>query len=266
MSNLDGQRFGDGLAGSFPFRLGRPSTAIKGDPTAGAGSCSGMPNALADRVVVNQRLAGPVDADRTEEAMLNRVPLGRAGRIVSHCDPQPRLVCNLLEALLPVARLGPVRAAGIREDQQFLRSGVQRPANPTPPCMDGVGGEGWRIVRRSDDDEAIAARYIVDAVGNRHAIGVARKVVHVDVHRRLAPLATLILEQSYQLSLLRIDADNRLPSLGERVLQLVDVRELLVPIGRRPSRQPLSIESKSILRPAKHLPSLGVAYPEYAGN
>src|SRR6266699_3739626 len=125
MANLDGQRFGDGLAGGFAFRLGRPSTVIKDDPTAGTRSRSGMPNALADRAVVNQRLAGPVDADRTKEAMLNRVPLGCAGRIVSHRDPQPCLVRNLLEPVLPVARPGPVRAPGIREDQQLLRSGVQ---------------------------------------------------------------------------------------------------------------------------------------------
>jgi hypothetical protein len=92
--------------------------------------------------------------------------------------------------------------------------------------------------------------------------GIAREIVHVDVDRRLAPIPTLILEQPHQLLLLRIDADNRLPSLGERVSQFIDVRELLVPIGRRPPRQPLSIESKSILRPTKHLPSLGVAYPE----
>src|SRR5213595_2352547 len=103
MANLDGQRLGDGLSGGFPFRLRRPRTSIKGDPTARARSCSGMPNALADRVVVNQRLASPVDADRTKEAVLNWVPLGCAGRIVGHRDPQPRLVRNLLEPLLPVA-------------------------------------------------------------------------------------------------------------------------------------------------------------------
>src|SRR6266566_9797623 len=128
MANLDGQRLGNGLAGGFPFRLGRPSTAIEGDPTASAGSCTGMPNALADRVVINERLAGPVDADRTKEAVLNGVPLGCTGGIVSHRDPQPRLVRNLLEPLLPVARPGPVRASRIREDQQLLRSGVHRTA------------------------------------------------------------------------------------------------------------------------------------------
>src|SRR5882762_2462063 len=94
-------------------------------------------------------------------------------------------------------------------------------ANPTPPRIHGVGGEGRRIMRCSDDDEAIAARHIVDAVGNRYPIGIARKVVHIDVDRRLAPLATLILEQPHQLSLLRINADDRLPSLCERVLSLL---------------------------------------------
>src|SRR5882757_9006740 len=266
MADLDGQRLSDGLAGGFSFRLGRPSTAIKGDSTTGARSCSGMPNALTDRVVVDQRLTGPVDADRTKQAMLNRVPLGCAGRIVSHRDAQPCLVRNLLESLLPVMRPGPIGTSRIREDQQFLRGRVQGTTHAAPPRMHGVGCEGRRVVRRSHDDEAIAARDIVDAVGNRDTIGIARKIIHVDVNRRLAPVATLILEQPYQFSLLRIDADNRLSSFGERVFQLVDVRELLVPIGRRLPRQPFPIESKPILRPAKHLPSLGVAYPEYAGN
>ena len=264
MANLDGWRLGDELAGGLLFRLGRPRTAIKSDPTAGAGSCSGVPNSLTDRVVVDHRFTCPVDADRTKQAMLNRIPLGRAGRIVSHRNTQPCLVRNLLEPVLPVMRPGPIGASRIREDQEFLRRRVQGTTNATPPRVDGVGSKGRRIVGRSHDDEAIATCHIVDAVGNRYTIGITRKVVHVDVDRCLAPLATLILEQTHQLSLLRIDADDRLSSLCERVFQLVDVRELLVPIRRRPPRQPLSTESKSILRSAKHLPSLGVADPEYA--
>ena len=83
MTNLDGRRVGDGLAGSLLFSLGEPRTAIQGDATARARSCSGMPNALTDRIVVDQRLTCPVDADRTKEAMFNGVPLGRTGWIVS---------------------------------------------------------------------------------------------------------------------------------------------------------------------------------------
>jgi len=265
MANPDRQRLGGPLAGGLLRGLGKPRTPIKGDPTAGPRSCAGMPNALADRVVVDQWLACPVDADRTKETMLNGVPLGCAGRIVSDRDAQTRLVRNLLEPLLPVARPGPVGASRVREDQKFLRSGVQGTARATPPRMDSVGSEGRRIVRRSDDDETVSARHIIDAVGNRYAVGIARKVVHVNVDRRLPPIATLTLEQSYQFPLLGIDADDWLPAFRERRLQSVDVRELLVPIGRRPPSQPLSIDPKSILRPAKHPPSLGVTYPEYAG-
>src|SRR4051794_36799268 len=139
MANLDGRRFDDSLAGSLLFRLGEPPTAIQGDATARARSCSGMPNALTDCVVVDQGLTCPVDADRTKEAMLNRVPLGRTGRIVSHRDAQTCLVRDLLEPVLPVPRSGPVRASRIREDQQFLRSRVQSTTNATPPRMDGAG-------------------------------------------------------------------------------------------------------------------------------
>jgi hypothetical protein len=67
-----------------------------------------MPNALTDRVVVDQRLTCPVDADRTKEAMLNRVPLGRTSRILSHRDAQTRLVRNLLEPSFQSLALAPL--------------------------------------------------------------------------------------------------------------------------------------------------------------
>jgi hypothetical protein len=72
-------------------------------------------------------------------------------------------------------RPGPIGASRIREDQQFLRSRVQGTTHAAPPRVDGVRCKGRRVVRRSDDDEAITARDIVDAIGNRDTFGIARK-------------------------------------------------------------------------------------------
>ena len=230
MANLDRHRVSDGLARGFKFRLGGPVTPIEDYPTTRTRSCSGMTNALADRVVIDEGLACPVDADRTKEAMLNGVPLGRTGRIVSHPDTQARLVRDLLEPALPIVSFDSVGASGISKDQQLRCRGVQSSADATPPRMDGICSEGWRIMRCSDDDEAIATRHIVDAVGNRYAIGITRKVVHLNVDRRLAPLPTLILERSDQFALLGINADDRLPALRERVLEPIDICELPVSV------------------------------------
>ena len=49
-----------------------------------------------------QRLAGPVQANLREQAMLNRIPFRAAPRIVAHCHRQAQLIAQLgLQLLLP---------------------------------------------------------------------------------------------------------------------------------------------------------------------
>src|SRR5258707_15467738 len=54
-----------------------------------------------DRLVADQRRAGPVGADLTEQPVFDRVPLRRPGGIVGHRDDQPELVRQLLQRYLP---------------------------------------------------------------------------------------------------------------------------------------------------------------------
>jgi hypothetical protein len=110
-----------------------------------------------------------------------------------------------------------IGASGVSKDQQLARCGVQAAPDATPPLVVRVGRESRCIVRCSDDDEPVATRHMVDTVGNCYTISVAGKVVHVDIDWRLAPLPTLILEQSNQFSLLGIHADDRLTALRELV-------------------------------------------------
>jgi hypothetical protein len=220
-----------------------------------------MTNALTERIIVNQRHPCPVDADRTKEAMLHGIPLGRASRIMNYPGCEGPSCWRSLETALPIMRLCSVGAPRVCEDQQLRCGGVQSSTNTTPPRMDGVCSEGRGVVRRPDDDKAVATRHIVVAVGIATPSASLGKS-YISTSTGLAPLATLILEQPDQLSLLGINADDGLVALRERALEPVDIRELPVPIRRRSPSQSLSIESDSVLGYAEHSPSLGMAHPK----
>ena len=165
--------------------------------------------------------------------MFNRIPLRCTSWVMCHGNAQASLICDLLKPLFPCVSSHAVRATGISEDQQLLRFVVDDPTNSLPPRADRVGCEGGGIVRRSDDDSAIATSHIVDAVGNRHTLGIAWEVVHVDIDWRPAPRATLVLERTNEFSLLRVYADDRLIALLEGVGEPIDPSKL--PIANRRS-------------------------------
>src|SRR5262245_55235961 len=80
-------------------------------------------------------MAGPGLADRAEEAVLDRVPLRAAGRVVADGDRQAVAVAELLlELLLPDPRAGTVAAAAVGQDQQLARLGIRGPALVGPPA------------------------------------------------------------------------------------------------------------------------------------
>ena len=78
----------------------------------------------------------------------------------------------------------------------------------------------------------LVASHVVDTVGYRFALRVARKVVHP--HRRRRPLRlpfpALVGEVAHQLLLLRVDRDHRLASRQKSVRGRVDVLELRVAV------------------------------------
>ena len=57
-----------------------------------------------DRLVASQRAAAPVDRDEREQAVLDLVPLARAGREVADANGDSELVGEALELVLPNAR------------------------------------------------------------------------------------------------------------------------------------------------------------------
>src|SRR6266540_2063090 len=235
-----------------------PVTTIEVYPTAGSGLGAGVADELADGLVIDQRLSCPIDADWTEETMLDRIPLGGSGRIMGDCDAQASRVRHTLQSALPSVHPRPIGAAGVGQDEELAGTGMSRASGAPPPLVDGVGREGWRVVRRTDDDEPVGAGHVVDPVGDGHALGVAAEVIHADVHRRPAPRPARVLEQADQLALLGINADDRLASPHKRLLQAVDFVKLALAVLRGSSRQALAVVAKTVFVSAEQSPRLGV--------
>src|ERR1035438_10028713 len=81
------------------------------------GAC--MSNQFYDRLQARQRLTTPVLRDEREHAVLDLVPLARAGWKVANGDLQPRVIGQLLQSNLPQPTAGAVAAATVRGDEQL---------------------------------------------------------------------------------------------------------------------------------------------------
>ena len=67
-----------------------------------------------------QGFSSPIEADRAEQAVFHRVPLGSTGRVMTDGDFQPQTVCQLLlELLFPQARAIAIAASGVCQDQDL---------------------------------------------------------------------------------------------------------------------------------------------------
>src|SRR4051794_41966075 len=89
-----------------------------------------------------------------------------------------------------------------------------------------------RVVVDADRHEPGVLADVVDAVGDRLAVGHAGEVVGVDRGRAAlrAPLAAGVLERADQLLVFGVDADRRLAGGERRADRLVDLRKLGVAI------------------------------------
>ena len=87
-----------------------------------------------DGRIVAQRHTGPVLADLTEQAMIDRIPLGGAAGVVTDGDLEAMRVDEAsLEGILEAANARRVAAAGVGEHQQFAGAGVVLESFGLPP-------------------------------------------------------------------------------------------------------------------------------------
>ena len=77
------------------------------------GGRRGVRNALHHRFEGGQWPTPPVHADKTEEAVLDRIPLARAGRKMTDMDRQARLRGELLQLPFPQAHAPAVAAPAV---------------------------------------------------------------------------------------------------------------------------------------------------------
>ena len=81
------------------------------------GSCA---NEVKDLLIAIERLAGPAFGDCREESMLNRIPLGSAGGIVSDGDVEVKGIGELsLDFGFPGAATTTVAAGSVGADQKL---------------------------------------------------------------------------------------------------------------------------------------------------
>jgi hypothetical protein len=220
--------------------------AIQTRATAQAGFGFRRTDKLYDRLKTDQRLSGPIAGDVTEQAMLNRIPLGGTGRVMRHRNGQIEFVRQLLQAEFPQPTTTAVRTAPIGLNQQSRLAAMLRVTDREPPGAQRGNGERRRLMRSPNDDIASVAAQIVNTIGNRFAFCVPRKVGCEHIQRLAAPGATRIFERPDELFFLRIDANHGQFGLREAVLKARDVAKLLVPLCILAPAQTLAVAAQGI--------------------
>ena len=144
-----------------------------------------------------------------EQAVLNRVPFGRASGVVSDGGGDAEWVAQLsLKFRLPGPGSATVAAAGVRQDQHPGRMVVAARSLTFPPGNNGMGGESRRVVRNADADSAAVVRRIVNAVGDADSAGIGAEVMIVDPDRRAIPFGAGVFEVADQFAFLTVNADD----------------------------------------------------------
>ena len=145
------------------------------------GSCFGGADELECFFVTVQGLGGPVPADLAEQAVLDRIPFGGTGRVVTKRDAQAQAITQLtLDLLLPGSTLCAVTASSVGQDEDVAGPGVTLASFPQPPFAKTGDGEGGCFVGNSQKDRAAIGLRIVDAIGNGDAFGCGAEVMIVD--------------------------------------------------------------------------------------
>ena len=233
-----------GIDGGPGFVLG--AIEVSGDSQAGLGL--GGAKEVEDFLVAVQRLSGPVLGDFREEAMLDGIPLGGAGGIVSDGHRKMEAIAELeLEVGFPGPATAPIAAAIVSQNEQLWGVAVTVGTFAVPPFSDGMGGEAGRVMGNADEDRAAVGDKIVNAVGNRHAEGVGAEVGVIDQARGAVPGGTGVAEIANQFALFGIDADDGQTLALESVAQRGEVVELLVAIRTGSGGELLAIDAQRII-------------------
>jgi len=163
--------------------------------------------------------------------MLDGIPFGGAGGIVSDGNGEAEGIAQLsLDFGLPGPGSAAIAATGVRQDQQLGNTAPTTRPFAFPPGGDGMGGEGWRIVRDADADSAAVVRWVVNAVGDADAAGIGAEVVIVHQNGRAVPFSSPVLESADQFAFFAVHANDGKTLSLEASPQGVDMLELLIAV------------------------------------
>src|SRR3974390_608053 len=159
------------------------------------GSGAGVADEVEDFGVTIKGFRCPIFGDLGEQAVLDGIPFGSAGGVVSNGYCEPKAVAELaLKLGFPGASTAAVAAAGIGEDEQLLGGMGTISAVALPPTSDRMSGEGGRVMRDAYEDRASVGEQVIDTIRDRDAAGIGPEIVIIDVHGRAVPLDTIVLE------------------------------------------------------------------------
>src|SRR5207249_1402492 len=107
-----------------------------------AGCRRGRTDKVKDLLVAIERFARPVFGDFGEEPMLDGIPLGSAGGVVSDGDIEMKAIGELrLQFGFPSPAAATIAAARVGKNEQLARMRILRKSFTLPPMGDGVSGE-----------------------------------------------------------------------------------------------------------------------------
>jgi len=170
------------------FETARIETTVEvgGDLKSGLGLCGA--SVVEDLLVGIQRLSGPVSRDFGKEAVLDGIPFGSTGGIVSHRYSQSKGVGQLgLDLGFPGVTAATVAAAGIGQNEQLAGTGIAGGTFLVPPVSDGMSGKGGSVMGNADHQSTAIFRDIVNPIRNSDTAGVGAEVVIKNTTRSRFP-------------------------------------------------------------------------------
>ena len=179
--------------------------------------------------------------------MLDRIPFGRAGGIVSNGNGQGKGVSQLgLEFGFPGMTAATVAAAGVGQNEQLAGTAIAGGTFLMPPMSNGMSGKGGGIVGNANHQSTAVFHNIVNPIRNSNPDGIGSEVVIIDATRGGFPTAARIFKIADEFAFFAVHADDGKMTALEAVAQFGEIFELKVAVGTRIGRDLLLIDSQGI--------------------
>lgn len=196
----------------------------------------------------SERVASPLHANKTEQPMLDRIPLRGAGRIVADRNRDPVGSGNcMVQAVFPKARPVSIAASAVTQQQDFLHTGVGGPADFRYPCLQAVHCKLRSVRGGTDHDRSAIPNRLVKPVGRSDGRCLTTEIVLVDEFRISTPGSSLISEVADELLLLGVHAQDGAAGILESLPEVGDQLELSVAVRMLGLGDAFSVDSKRVL-------------------